>query len=563
MASTTAPVAASAQPLSARRIANLLAGAVPSELSKAPVLGILGVVMGAGIVTLMGRLLTLGTADLKGSLGIGVDDGAWIGSAFNIALMFIGPFTVYIGGLLGPRRVLLAAATGFTMICLLLPQAHSYGVLITGLVLAGLTSGTFYPLTLTFALRNIPLKFLPFTVALYATFVDGAVNIAPSLYGWFRDHLSFEWMFLCFVVLTPIMILCVYFGIPPSPSATKHGPAPSFAGFLYASAGFALLFAALDQGQRLDWWRSGLFSALFFSGAFFLAASLVRRLRSPNPLVDLPFLRRWNTILLGFALILFRFCLLATVILIPQSLAIHGLEAGQYGPAVLWSAVPLLILAFIAALLLVDGFDARIMMTAGFACMAFASILNAQYTSAWSAQNYFRSEVLMGLGQSFAFIGLVADIVLQAVFSGGLLKPQNALTFSAFFHVIRLFGGQLGVAFMTHFIAIRERVHSNLLGLHVQRGEWITESSIRQLTAGLYGKSSGLNTAAGRAVELIGGRTKLQAYTLTFIDGFHLIAWGCVVALILTALLRKSPLNYNELAFGAREMELETKGGGS
>jgi DHA2 family multidrug resistance protein len=559
MASTTALP----QPLSARQIVNLMAGSVPSELSKAPVLGILGVVMGAGIVTLMGRLLTLGTSDLKGSLGIGVDDGAWIGSAFNVALMFIGPFTVYIGGLLGPRRVLLAAATGFTVICLLLPYAHSYGVLITGLVLAGLTSGTFYPLTLTFALRNIPLKFLPFTVALYATFVDGAVNIAPSLYGWFRDHLSFEWMFFCFAVLTPIMILCIYFGIPPSPSAKKHGPPPSFAGFLYASAGFGLLFAALDQGQRLDWWRSGLYNALFFAGVFFLAASLIRRFRGPNPLVDLPFLGKWNTILLGFALILFRFCLLCTIILIPQSLAVHSFEADQIGPAVIWSAAPLLILAFIAALLLVDGIDARIMMTVGFACMAFASILNAQYTSAWSAQNYYRSEILMGFGQSFAFIGLVADIVLQAVFSGGLLKPQNALTFSAFFHVIRLFGGQCGVAFMTHFIAIRERVHSNLLGLHVQKGEWVTDTSVRQLTAGLYGKSAALNTAAGRAIDVVAGRTRLQAYTLSFIDGFHLIAWACVAALILGALLRKSPLNYNEVAFGGRELELESKGGGS
>src|SRR5215471_12618672 len=87
------------------QMAKALAGATPSELSQSPLIGILGVVMGAGIVTLTGRMLTLGTADLKGSLGFGYDDGAWIGSAFNVALMFIGPFTVYVGGLLGPRRV--------------------------------------------------------------------------------------------------------------------------------------------------------------------------------------------------------------------------------------------------------------------------------------------------------------------------------------------------------------------------------------------------------------------------------------------------------------------------
>src|SRR5499433_3499750 len=233
--------AAVLHPPSKQQIAHAIAGGLPAELSQSPLLGILGVVLGAGIVTLTGRMLTLGTADLKGSLGIGVDDGAWISSAYNVALMFIGPFTVYVGGLLGPRRVLLGAASCFTVICTLLPFVHNYSLLLTALVLAGLTSGTFYPLTLTFALKNIPPRFLPFTLALYASFVDGAVNIAPSLYGWYRDHLSFHWMFWNSAVITPVMMLCIYYGIPASPPAREHGEAPSFAGFLYASAGLALI----------------------------------------------------------------------------------------------------------------------------------------------------------------------------------------------------------------------------------------------------------------------------------------------------------------------------------
>src|SRR5271169_1524948 len=446
-------------PSSKGQIARAIAGGLPAELSQSPLLGILGVVMGAGIVTLTGRMLTLGTADLKGGLGIGYDDGAWIGSAYNIALMFIGPFTVYLGGLLGARRVLMIAATSFTLICAFLPLIHSYSLLLTALVLAGLTSGTFYPLTLTFALKNIPPRFLPFTLALYATAVDGAVNIAPSLYGWYRDHLSFHWMFWTSAVLTPIMALCIYYGVPAPPPRKSAASPPSFAGFLYASAGFALLFAALDQGQRLDWWHSGLFTALSCGAAVFLLASLIRRLRSPNPLVDLPYLRQWNTVLLGFGLILFRFSLLATIILVPQSLAVHGFEANQFAPAVFWSAAPQLVIAVIAALLLLYGLDSRLLMAAGFTCIAAASLLNAQYTSAWSAADFYRSELLMGVGQSFAFIGLVSTIVLQAIFTGGLSKPQAVLTFSAFFHTVRLLGGQMGVALMTHFIAAREQLH--------------------------------------------------------------------------------------------------------
>ena len=534
------------------QIAHALAGIAPSELSKSPLLGILGVIMGAGIVTLTGRMISLGLADLKGHLGIGFDDGAWIGSAFNVALMFIGPFTVYLGALMGPRRILFFAATLFTLVCVYLPFIHNYGLLIAALALAGLASGTFYPLTLTFALRNIPLRFLPFTIALYATFVDGAVNIAPSLYGWYRDHLSWHWMFWNSAVITPLMAVCIYYGIPASP-APKKSAAPSFAAFLYGSAGFAMLYAAFDQGERLDWWRSGVFTALFLGGSFFLFAATVRRLRGPNPLVDMPYLRQWNTLLLGIGLFLFRFCLVTTIILIPTSLAIHGFEADQIGPAVIWSAAPQLLFAFVAGLLLLADFDSRLLMASGFVFMALASYLNADLTSAWSASNYYRTELLMGVGQSFAFIGLVATIILQGVFSGGSSKPQWILTFSAFFHTVRLFGGELGAVFMGHFIAQREKLHSNLLGLHVQGGNWITDGNIRGLTAGAFSKSSGLAAATGRAVELLGGRLRLQAYTLSLIDGFYWVAWACVVALLLTSLLRKSPLSYGDLSIAQQQ----------
>src|SRR5262249_55855633 len=76
------------------------AATLPADLPHSPVLGIVGVIMGAGIVTLAGRLLTLGLADLKGNVGIGFDEGAWIPTAFNVALMFIGPLTVYLGATL-------------------------------------------------------------------------------------------------------------------------------------------------------------------------------------------------------------------------------------------------------------------------------------------------------------------------------------------------------------------------------------------------------------------------------------------------------------------------------
>src|SRR5579862_9336460 len=101
-----------------------------STLSTHPLLGVFGVLLGAMIATCTGRLISVGLADLRGALHLGVDEASWLGTAFNAALMFIGPFSVYLGGLLGARRVLLACAAIFTLISLLLPFAGSLPVLI-------------------------------------------------------------------------------------------------------------------------------------------------------------------------------------------------------------------------------------------------------------------------------------------------------------------------------------------------------------------------------------------------------------------------------------------------
>jgi MFS transporter, DHA2 family, multidrug resistance protein len=543
MAATTI----TARPPAPAEIARATAAAIPSELSARPVLGILGVLIGAGLVTLTGRMLSLGLADLKGHVGISYDQGAWLDSAYNASVMFIGPFTVFLGGLLGPRRILLFSAGVFAATCAFLPLIHSYSLLVAALIVAGLTSGTFYPLTLTFALRISPLRFLPITMAFYATFIDGAVNVAPSLYGWYREHLSWHWMFWGSAAIAPVMMACVYYGIPPAPVRQKSGPAPSFVGFLYLSAGLALMLTAVQQGQRLDWWRSGVFNGLFWTGAFLTLCALIRRLRGPNPLVALPYLWKWNTVLLGSLLFWFRFTLTLTIILIPQSLAIRGFEADQIAPAIIWSAAPLLLVAVTGGLLLLRGLDPRLLLAAGLTCTAFAAVLSAQYTSTWAAENYYRTELLIGVGQAFSLIGLVACIILQGIFTGGLSKPQWILTFSAFFHTIRLFGGTVGAVYMGHFIAAREQLHSNLLGLHVTQGSWITEGNLHALAGGLYAKSFGAGEAAARAAGLIGARLRLQAYSLSLIDGFLLVAWTCAIALLFVALVRKSPLNYGDL----------------
>jgi DHA2 family multidrug resistance protein len=105
-------------------------------LTTHPLLGVAGALLGAMIATCTGRLMSVGLVDIRGALHLGVDEASWINTSFNASMMFIGPFSVYLGGILGPRRVLLACAWIFTVVSFLVPFCHSLGVVIVLLIVA-------------------------------------------------------------------------------------------------------------------------------------------------------------------------------------------------------------------------------------------------------------------------------------------------------------------------------------------------------------------------------------------------------------------------------------------
>jgi MFS transporter, DHA2 family, multidrug resistance protein len=513
-----------------------------------PLLGVAGVLLGALIATCTGRLMSVGLADIRGALHLGVDEASWINTTFNASMMFIGPFSVYLGGLLGPRRVLLACAWIFTVTSFLIPFCHSLEVVIALLVVAGLSAGTFYPLTLSFVLRNLPMRFVLLGIAMYATDIIFTTDMAQAWESFFVEHLSWRWIFWNGTILTPVMIALVHFGIPwqPLPTPQPGHSAPNWRGFLYASLGAALLYAALDQGQRLDWFHSSLIIGLGAAGTVLIVAAIVRHFLLPNPLVNFQFLMRKNTLLLALVLISFRFIMLATVVSIPSFLgSVHGFRPLQEASVLAWVALPQFVLG-IAAMDLMRRIDPRLILTAGFGLVGIACLLDARVTSVWAGQNFGISQAVMAVGLALAFNSMVGSIVLELLDTGALKRPIDVLTFAGFFQVTRLFGGEMGSTFFGHFIAVREQFHSNMLGLNVGLGNDLTDSRLLGLQHAFAPHSTGL-TAMGRAAEVLALQIRQQAYTLAISDSFLLVATCCVSCLVIISFMSKVPTEYRQV----------------
>jgi DHA2 family multidrug resistance protein len=515
-----------------------------SQLKTNPYLGIAGVFLGAGVATLNGRLVSVGLADLRGALGLGFDEASWIPTALNMATMFSGVFVVFLNALSGPRRILLPAAAIFTVTSLLLPFAPNFWVMLGLLVIAGMTSGTFYSLTLTFVLTALPKRLIIFGIAAYAADIVFVSNVASAIEGWYVENLSWHWIFWNAALFTPLMIACVYLGIPQRPPADVR---PSWRGFVYFSAGASLLYGALDQGERLDWLNSGVIVGMFAAGTFLWAAALFRRMIQPNPTLDLSFLNRRNIIILALSIFVFRFVHLATIVLVPGFLGnIQQYRALQTGHALAWVALPMFAVVWLVAAIVIHT-TSRLTLALGLTTVAVGCWICAHLDSSWSGNSFKIAELLLAVGFAGAYVGLVSSIVLEGLEAGALTSATKAATFSGFMHFVRIFGGAVGVAGMTRLLSVREQFHSNLLGLGVQAGSWLTEERLQMLGGGLLPGSTGPEEASNRALGILSRQLRAQAYTLATSDGFILIGWIVAAYLMLMLFLRPAKISFKDL----------------
>jgi MFS transporter, DHA2 family, multidrug resistance protein len=509
-----------------------------------PYTGIAGVFLGAGIATLNARLVSVGLADLRGALGLSFDEASWISTSLNMAMMFSGVFVVFLNVLYGPRRILLPCAAIFAATSALLPFAPGFWPMLGMLAIAGLASGTFYSLTLTFVLTALPKRLIIFGIAAYAADIVFVSNFASALEGWYAETLSWRWIFWNAALFTPLMMICVYFGIPRRPPDDTR---PSWRGFVYFSLGLSLLYGALDQGERLDWLNSSVIVAMVAAGIFLVASALVRRILHPNPTLSLSFLNHRNIIVLGLSIFVFKFVHLSTIVLVPGFLAnIQRYRALQTGEALAWVAVPMFAVVWLVAWMVIYT-NSRLILTLGLTIVAVGCWICARLDTSWAGNSFEIIELFLAAGFACTYIGLVSSIVLEGLEAGALTSATKAATFSGFMHFIRVFGGQVGVAAMGRFISLREKFHSNLVGLHVGAGDWLADDRLRMLTAKALPVSTGPEEAQSRAVELLGEQVRAQSYTMAVADGFILIGWIVVVYLLLMLLLRPAKISFKDL----------------
>src|SRR6185436_21195247 len=114
-----------------------------------------------------------------------------------------------------------------------------------------------------------------------------------------------------------------------------------------------------------------------------------------------------------------------------------------------------------------------------------------QLTHDWARGDFVTIVMLQSIGQAFTLL----PIIILAVSN---LNPARATSFAAYIQIMRLGGAEIGVALMGTWLRVREQIHSNTLGLHVESGSFDVTRLLKEL--GDRFASHGTGAAPARAL---------------------------------------------------------------
>ena len=515
--------------------ATATAVAAPAPPASLPWLGIVAVLIGAVATTLTSRLTSIGLADVRGAIGAGFDEGAWIPTAFSAAQMMIGPLAIFLGRAFSPRRVLLVGCVVYGLAEFLIPFAPDVHVMIVLQVLAGLGSGTFIPLTASFILLSLPRTLWPWGLAAYAMNIILGLNVASSLEGWYVEHATWHWIFWQNTLVAAPLFVLYWFGLRRMPVDREYLRGGDFRGMFVGASGFTLVFIALDQGDRLDWFSSTLVVTLLAVGLIALGLFLLHESTLDTPSVDFGLLVRRNVFVLIVLVLATRFLVTSSNTLVANYLIqVRGLRPLEVGSALLWVALPQVVIAPMVAWLL-NRIDARFAIGTGLAIATAGFLLGTGITSQWAEGNFSVALLLQAVGETLELTAVI-------YFFGHHVGPADGITFGAIIQTARLFGGELGTSLLIMFTRKAEQWHSNLIGQHVFSGDPATMERIAAYARAVGSNTQGTGDAEARGAGLLSAAIRAQAYTLSILDGFLLASCVGVLGVGLVLLLREPPV---------------------
>jgi DHA2 family multidrug resistance protein len=503
--------------------------ASPPRASMRDWIAVLACMIGAFMAILNIQITNASLLDIEGGIGTGVDNGAWISTAYLIGEIVVIPLTDYLSRVFSFRRYLLVNAVLFPLFSIACAFTHDLGSMIVMRGLQGFAGGILIPMAFTIVLTKLPKAQQPIGLALFSIAVTFAPAIGPTIGGYLTENYGWQTIFFINAFPSAIMVAALALTLEKQPMQLGLLREGDWAGIVTMAIGLSAFQTVLEEGEKDDWFASPFIFRLAIVAAVFLGAFIWIELTVKKPLVSLRLLKRRNFGIGVIANVLVGFALFGTVYILPQYLGqAQGYNAEQIGAVLAWTGLPqLLLIPFVP--MLMKRFDVRYIAFVGIALFALSCFMNTGLSLDVSGDQFFIPNIVRAIGQAL----IITPV--SAITTAGI-APSEAGAASGLSNMLRNLGGAIGTATLATVLVKREQFHSNIIGQSVTLAREEVNQRLDQMTN--YFQAHGVTdriAAAHEAVVYLGGIVKRQALIMGFSDTFAVI--GVLLAVAALSLL--------------------------
>ncbi|MFC5758770.1 MFS transporter [Rhizobium sp. GCM10022189] len=477
------------------------------------------------------RVFTVGLPDIRGAYSLGFDEASWLSTVANAPQILISSAVAWLATVFGVRRVMIPTTLVYACISLAIPMVHDASLLFALHAARALLLGVFIPATIMVIFRNLDMKYWLIGLSIYALRVPLSQNLGFVLVGLYDDYLGWQWLYWQDVIVTPIIALLLVAGAPKEGINFSLLEGADWGGMMLLGCSMTMLYVGLDQGNRLDWFNSGIVTSLLAGGAILFVGFLVNESVVANPWAHASVILSRN-IGIGYAIIIaFTFSSSGASISIPGFLqSVVGLRPIAISELYIFGAVIPVFFLIALAIFLLRRIDARLCIMLGLASMSLGSLFGSHLTVSWAPFSFLPVVLLHTAGQSFAFFATVVYLIANS-------DPKRSTAVSAYIQVIRLGSVELAQSLLNTWLRQREQYHSNILTGPISGSSDSLHTALAKLGT-LFGTSQ---RAELEALSTVATAVHAQASVLAYADLFILSFCFAITGIALVAGLGAMP----------------------
>lgn len=485
-------------------------------------------------------IVNVALSQMAGSLGVTIEDIAWVITSYAIANVVIIPMTGFLASYFGRKNYYVTSMILFTVASWLCGTSTGLGELVFWRFIQGIGGGALLSTSQSILFDAFEEKDRPIASGLFGMGVILGPTLGPTIGGWILNHSQWP---LIFTVNIPIGIIAtilsvVFIDRKPDEGKQRAQITIDYPGILLLILGIGSLQYVLERGEAEDWFASNAIRVLALTATVGVVGFIWRELTTPHPVVNLRVLGNRTLALTTVFTFVVGLGLFTSVFVFPiLAQRVLGFTPLETGLALLPATAIGVIMMPIIGRQMARGTSPVPFVVVGFILFIIFGWMSAGVNPQAGKWDFFIPLALRAVGISMVQLPLINQAV------AGLARKDYAAGI-ALNNMIRQIGGAFGIALANNFIAQRFAQHKSDLVAHTYSGNPAWDERLNTLIQGIISRTGAeLNTATQMAYQQLNLLVEKQAYLLTYLDTFRLISVFFIIVFPLIVFIRVKKQN--------------------